>query len=101
MARIQEENRAEEKETKVAKARKARVQLRTQLSHPTVQGSVLSTRLWPLTRTSNILRGQMICYDFQSGRCANTPCNKVHVCIGCGIYGKAYNSCGCLESKAA
>ena len=45
-------------------------------------------------------RGQMICYDFQSGRCANTPCNKVHACIGCGIYGKAYNSCGCLESKA-
>ena len=43
----------------------------------------------------------MICYDFQSGRWANTPCNKVHVCIGCGIYGKAYNSCGCLESKAA
>ena len=45
-------------------------------------------------------RGQMICSDFQSGSCANTPCNKVHVCIGCGIYGKAYNSCGCFESKA-
>ena len=44
-------------------------------------------------------KGQMICYDFHSGRCANAPCNKVHVCIGCGIYGIAYNSCGCLESK--
>ena len=74
--------------------------VRTQQSHPTLQSSGLSTRSWPRTRKSNIFktRGQMICYDFQPGRCANTPCNEVHVCIGCGIYGKACSSCGCFES---
>ena len=55
---MQEENRAEEKETKVAKARKARVQLRTKRSQPTLRGSVLSTRSWPRTRTSNIFSNQ-------------------------------------------
>ena len=47
------------------------------------------------------LLNQQFCHNFQSGRCVNTAFPEIRACVGCGVYGKAFNSCGCLESRAA
>ena len=44
-------------------------------------------------------QNQQVCFNFQSGRCSKPACPMVHVCIGCGVYGKPYNTCGCLEAR--
>ena len=39
-----------------------------------------------------------ICHNFNANRpCQNTPCSRLHVCIGCGKAATPYDNCGCLE----
>ena len=38
-----------------------------------------------------------VCYAFQSDSCTNSPCSRVHVCIGCGKANVGYNACKCLS----
>ena len=47
------------------------------------------------------LSGRSICFLFQSGKCSDSACPRVHCCAGCGKAFKPYNECGCLESTAA
>ena len=48
-----------------------------------------------------MLSGRSICFLFQSGKCPDSACPRVHCCVGCGKAFKPYNECGCLESTAA
>ena len=42
--------------------------------------------------------GSGVCYRFQSNKpCVLTPCDKAHICIGCGKQNVPYDSCGCLN----